>query len=65
MPRLFFHRRNNGGNFLLAGVNVVDDDIADTLHGDTNGELDWYLLTLADDTVDRVKVGETKTNLPA
>ena len=55
--------RNNGDNFLQAGITVFDDGVPDDLFGDTKGELDWLLFALAVDSPHRIKPGEIETGL--
>ena len=55
--------RNNGDNFLQAGITIFDDGSPDDLFSDTNGDLNWLVFALANDTPYRVKPGETETNL--
>ena len=55
--------RLNGDDFLQAGVTVTDDGSLDELYSDTNGALNWLLYDLQADSPNRVKVGETSTDL--
>ncbi len=54
--------RNNGDNFLQADVTIFDDGSPDDLFSDTKGDLNWLLYAFADDTLHRVKPGETETD---
>ncbi|MBX9792516.1 MAG: dienelactone hydrolase family protein [Pirellulales bacterium] len=56
--------RNNGSSFLQAGVTVANDHSPDLLFGDSNGQFNWLIETLADDFASRSKPGETITDLP-
>ena len=56
--------RNNGSNFLVPGVTLSNDGAADQLFSDTKGALNWLLYTFGQDTVNRVKSGETQTHAP-
>ena len=55
--------RNNGNNFLEVGVTVFDDSDADTLYSDSNGDENWLLLALSEDTANRVKPSDVETDL--
>jgi uncharacterized repeat protein (TIGR03803 family) len=55
--------RNNGNNFLQAGVTVFNDAAVDQLRGSGRDEFDWYLYSveLAQDTLTNVRAGEEQT----
>ncbi len=55
--------RNNGNSFLQAGVTVFDDGTPDELFSDTNGDLNWLVFAVANDTPHPAKPGETVTDL--
>ena len=55
--------RNNGTDFLQAGVTLFDDSSPDDLYSDTEGDLNWLLYAFADDTSHRVKSGEAETDV--
>ena len=48
---------------LLAGVTIFDDAEPDDLFSDIDGELNWLVFSLANDTANRVKPSETETDL--
>ena len=57
--------RLNGSSYLQPGTTVTNDAAADVLWGSTGGtNLNWFLAstTLAVDTVNQTKAGETQTN---
>ncbi len=55
--------RNNGNDFLQVGITVFDDSDADTLFSDSEGDENWLLTTLSDDTANRVKPSDVETDL--
>ncbi len=55
--------RNNGNNFLEVGVTIFADTDADTLYSDSKGSANWLLLTLSQDTANRVKPTDVETDL--
>ncbi|MBX9788214.1 MAG: hypothetical protein K2Y37_04820 [Pirellulales bacterium] len=56
--------RNNGSNFLLPGVTVYGDAVVDQLFGDTQGQFNWFLLSVPADQFERYKSGEVIIGLP-
>ncbi|MBX9790984.1 MAG: family 16 glycosylhydrolase [Pirellulales bacterium] len=58
-----FASRLNGTNYLKVNQTVANDTGADKLWGDSNGQLNWFLFGGAQDSVVRIKAGETLTNL--
>lgn len=50
--------RNNGDNFLQAGVTVFSDHTPDHTFSDTNGAANWLIDTSGPDTANRVKAAD-------
>ena len=53
---------SNGINFLQPGVTVLGDGSVDQLFSDTNGSANWLLLSLSQDTANRVKAIDIETD---